>query len=331
MNAAASNPILMTSATDAATMPTGNSNSIGRTEVTADSQWTWWQNALAGNAASITEDEPQTGYYRVRRKGQDGFSPVAYWIDSKTGKQRCHLDGKDFDEQRALEIWPYASKQPVRKDAYDFRLINGHWPDEHVAVVGHNKSPVADDIAALKDRIADLAREAEKLIAAGAAQSDTECNQASDLAQTFGELEGKISRLHKDEKEPHLEAGRAVDRKWFGLRDRAAELKRRLKLAVVTPFLAKKVEATEKADAAAVLSGADPATLPNVRLTAGSSKRSTALRTRLSAEITDWDVLLASLKTHPEIRETAQRIADASAKARVELPGTRIIKSMVAA
>jgi hypothetical protein len=296
-----------------------------------DDQWTWWQNALAGNVAPIVDGEPMTGYYRVRRKGQDGFSPVVYWIDSKTGKQRCHLDGKDFDEQRALEIWPYASKRPVRKDAYDFRLIHGRWPDESEAVVGHNKSPVADEIAALKDRIEDLAREAEKLIAAGPAKTDDDCNQASDLAQTFGELEGKISRLHKDEKEPHLEGGRAVDRKWFGLRDRAAELKRRLKAAVVTPFLAKKVEETEKADAAAVLSGADPATLPNVRLTAGSSKRSSALRTYYRAEIEDKTKLLDALKDHPEVLACIQAIADAAAKQKIALPGTRVVKEQRAA
>ena len=252
-----------------------------------DDQWTWcrnndptwWLNALKGNRGPINPNEPMFGRYRVRRKGQDGLAPIAYWSDTKTNQPRCHLNGADFDLQRALEMWPYASKQPVEPEAYAERLRTGKWPDESAAVQGHNRAPVADDIDALKDRIEDLAREAEKLIAAGPAQTDAESDQASDLAQTFGELENRIKRLHQAEKEPFLEQGRGVDRKWFGLRDRAAELKRRLKLAVVTPFLTKKVEATEKADAAAVLSGADPATLPNVRLTAGSSKRASALRT----------------------------------------------------
>jgi hypothetical protein len=294
-------------------------------------QWTWWQNALAGKVASITDGEAQTGYYRVRRKGQDGFSPVAYWTDSKTGKQRCHLDGVDFDPQRALEIWPYASKRPVAAEAYDERLRTGKWPDEHSAVVGHNKSPVADDIAALQDRIEDLAREAEKLIAAGAAQTDAECNQASDLAQTFGELENKADKLRTEEKAPHLESCRQVDTKWRSLLDRAAELKKKLKAIVVTPFLRKKDEERRQAAATAILAGTPPEQLPEVRMTAGASKRSTALRTQLSAEITDWDALFAALKSHPEIRETAQRIANASAKASIELPGMKIIRTKVAA
>ncbi len=294
-------------------------------------EWQWWQDALVGKVASIQDGQPQTGYYRVKRKGREGYSPVAYWKDSKTGEQRCHMDGEEFDAQRALEIWPYASKSPVTAEAYAERLRSGKWPDESAAVVGHNLAPTDNSTASIADRIEDLAREAEKLIAAGAASNEAACDQASDLANTFGELETKVARLHVDEKAPYLEAGRTVDRKWFPLRDRAAELKKRLKLIVVTPFLNKKREEAEKANVAAISSGVAPEALPQTRLTAGSSKRPTALRTQTTAEVTDWDALLTALKSHPDIRETAQRIANASAKAGVELPGMKILKTKVAA
>lgn len=294
-------------------------------------EWQWWVNALAGMSAPIHDSEPQCGYYRVRRRGRGGFSPVAYWIDTKTGEQRCHLDGEDFDLQRAMEIWPYASKSPVRAFDYDERLKTGKWPGESEAVIGHNAAPVADSVEAITERIADLAREAEKMIAAGAAQNEAASDQASDLANTFGEIEGKVKDLHKAEKDPHLEAGRVVDRKWFTLRDMAADLKRRLKFAVVTPFLNKKADEVQKAAVAAVQTGTAPEALPQVRLTAGSSKRSTGLRTQTSAEVTDWEVFLTSLHAHPEIREVAQRIANASAKAGFALPGTSIKKDRVAA
>ena len=189
----------------------------------SEDRYSWWRDALVGKRAPIDVNEPETGYYRIRRKSEDGFSPIAYWLDSKTGKPRCHVNGTDYDSQRALELWPYASKRPVTAEAYQERLRTGKWPDEHTAVIGHNKMPMGTDPVDINDRIEDLAREAEQLIAAGPAQSDEEANQASDLAQTFGELEGKISRLHKEEKEPFLESGRAIDRKWFNLRDRAAE------------------------------------------------------------------------------------------------------------
>lgn len=291
----------------------------------------WWLNALGGVFEPIHDGDPQCGYYRVKRKGRDSSSPVAYWMDTQTGEQRCHMDGQDFDVQRALEIWPYASKIPVTREDYDERLRTGKWPGESASVIGHNAAPVADSVEAITERIADLAREAEKMIAVGAAQDDATSDQASDLANTFGEIEAKIKDLHKAEKEPHLEAGRTVDRKWFTLRDMAADLKRRLKLAVVTPFLNKKADEAHRSSVAAVQAGAAPESLPTTRLTAGSSKRSTALRTQVSAEVTDWEVLLTSLHAHPDIRDAAQRIANASAKAGFALPGTSIKKDRVAA
>lgn len=292
--------------------------------------WTWWQNALKGVRGDINPNDPQSGYYRTRRKGRDMDSPVAYWMDSKTGEQRCFVDGTDFDKY-AIDIWPYASKKPISKEEYGERLSTGKWPGDSAAVVGHNNSPTDDSVEAIADRIEDLAREAEKLIAAGAAKTETDSDQASDLANTFGELEAKTSRLHKDEKDPHLEAGRAVDRKWFSLRDRAAELKKRLKAVVVTPFLTKKVEAAEKANVAAISQGIAPEALPQTRVTAGSSKRSTGLRTYYRAEIEDKAKLLDNLKDHPDVVACIQGIANAAAGKKIALPGCKIIEEKRAA
>lgn len=297
----------------------------------AANDFQWWRDALSGNRKPNDGNSPQCGYYKTRRKGRDGFVPVAYWWDTKTGELRCHMDGSDYDLQRALEIWPFASKNPVSTEDYGERIRTGKWPGEHAAVIGHNASPPDDTPESITERIADLAREAETMIAAGAALSEAVSDQASDLANTFGELEGKADKLRIAEKAPHLEASRAVDGKWQSLISRAADLKRRLKLIVVTPFLNKKTEEANRAAVAAITAGAAPEALPQPKLTAGASKRPTALRTQTFAEVTDWAALLAALHEHPDIRETAQRIANASAKVGVALPGTRIITRKVAA
>lgn len=297
----------------------------------AVNDFSWWSAALVGQRFPIDANTPQPGYYKVRRKGRDGFVPVSFWWDTQTGELRCHMDGVDFNVQRALEIWPFASKNPVSAQDYGIRLRDGKWPGEHEAVVGHNAAPPDDTVEAIAERIDDLAREAEKMIAAGAAADDPTSDQASDLASTFGELQNKIAALHKAEKQPHLDAGRAVDGKWFGLRDRADDLKRRLKLIVVTPWLTKKAEQAQQSAVAAIAAGATPEALPQTRVTAGSSKRQTALRTQVSATVENWNALLDHLKEHPEIREAAQRIANASAKAGFALPGTTITKTKVAA
>jgi hypothetical protein len=198
-------------------------------------------------------------------------------------------------------------------------------------VIGHNLAPAGDSIEAITERLEDLAREAEKLIAAGAATSQDLSDQASDLANTFGELENKVAALHKIEKEPHLEAGRAVDRKWFGLRDRAADLKKRLKAIVVTPWLVKRKAEVEAAAVKAIAAGTDPAALPQQRTTAGSSKRQSAIRTYYRAEIEDRAKLLDNLRDHPEVIACIQRIADAAAARKVALPGCKVIAEQRAA
>lgn len=296
--------------------------------MTTENAFTWWEAALAGHRTPINVNEPQTGYYKTRGR-DDRMAPVAFWYTQ--GVLRCRVDNAEVLPDRALELWPFASKSPVSYEDYTTRIETGKWMGESEAVIGHNAAPPDNSPDALSERLNDLAREADKLIAAGAATSDAISDQASDLANTFGEIEGKIKDLHKAEKEPHLEAGRAVDRKWFTLRDRAEDLKRRLKAVVVTPWLRKKDEDARAAKVAAIRAGAEPESLPQVRTTAGSSKRSTALRTQINAEVTDWRLLITNLTDHPDLRDAAQRIANASAKAGVELPGMKIVKQKVAA
>ena len=101
--------------------------------------WKWWSDALTGNIAPVHDGAPQTGYYRLRRM-RDGRSmvPVAYWRDTLTGEQRCHVEGQDFDTQSALEIWPFVAKSPVTIEAYQERLRSRKWADEPAAVIDAN-------------------------------------------------------------------------------------------------------------------------------------------------------------------------------------------------
>lgn len=291
--------------------------------------FTWWEDALAGKPVGIDVNTPATGYFRTKTRRGGEFVPVAFW--HKDGELRCRLGGVEVSAERALELWPWASKNPVSYEDYTAKIETGKWPGDHEAVVGHNAAPPDDSLEAISERINDLSREALAMIEAGAAASDATSDQASDLANTLGELETKADRLRVAEKEPHLSASRTVDGKWNPLRDKAADFKRRLKAVVVTPWLRKKSDEARVASVAAITSGAAPETIAQPRLTAGSSKRATALRTHTLAEVTDWDVLITALKAHPDVREAAQRIANASAKAGVELPGMKIIKTQVAA
>ena len=296
------------------------------TDAYAGPEWKWWLDALAGNIAPVHDSDPQCGYYRKR----DG-TPIAIFIGRTYGTLRVYVNNRPADLQPIFDDWPYISKHPVSEDAYKARVNTGKWPDHNEAVVGHNRAPVADSLDAISERIEDFAREAEKMIAAGAAANQDAADQASDVANTLGELQGKVDALRKAEKEPHLEAGRVVDRKWFKLRDRAADLKRRLKAVVLTPFQVRINAEAEKAKIAAIATGVAPEALPEVRTTSGSTKRQTALRTYYRAEIEDKATLLGSLRDHPDVVECIQRIANAAAAKQLALPGCKIIKEQRAA
>ncbi|MCA1458042.1 hypothetical protein I6F35_33455 [Bradyrhizobium sp. BRP22] len=291
--------------------------------------WDWWRNALKGVFGHKTADEPMTGFYRSRRKdkqtGQVAFYTVAYWYKDD-GTLCCHYDGRPVDDIRAREMWTYVCERPITHELYTSIRNGGSWPDLNEVVIGHNNAPVEDTVESIQERIDDLAREAERMMKAGAASEQAIADQASDLANTFGELQNKIVDLHKKEKAPHLEAGRTVDKKWFGLRDRAEDLKKRLKAVVVTPWLTKKAQEAEAAKVAAITSGKSLEEAPQVRVTSGSSKRSTGLRTYFFAEITDKAKLLESLKDHPRLVALLQEIADDAAKKQVALPGC-VVKS----
>lgn len=300
-----------------------------KVNIIPEDPWEWWRNALNGVFGEISADEPKTGFYRSRRKnkqtGEVTFASVAYWY-TKDDILRCQIDGKDIDDMQARTAWPYVSRRPISHELFMAVRNGAPWPDLNDAVIGHNGSPVDDSDAAIRDRIEDLAREAERMLKAGAAGDQAVADQASDLANTFGELQNKVIALHKAEKQPHLEAGRAVDTKWFTLRDRAADLKAKLKAVVVNPWLNKKAKEAEAARLAAIQTGKPVESVAETRVTTGSSKRSTALRTYHFAVIEDKAKLLDSLRDHPEITALLQKIADAAAKNQVALPGC-VVKS----
>lgn len=287
-----------------------------------------WRKLLAGEKTTLVNDEPAAGFYRVR-KG-DTWLPVAYWYKDD-GALRCRVGHIEIDDATARERWSFACKHPITHEVYTAVINGAPWPDQNEAVIGHNRAPVDDSIEAITERIADLAREAEKMIAAGAATDQAHADQASDLANSFGELEKKSDKLREDEKAPHLAASREVDGKWRPVIAKAADLKARLKRAVLTPFLQKQDAERYRVQAAAIAKGTAPDSVPEVRTTAGSSKRTTALRQSKRAEITDYAALYAHLKDHPQVKEAVEHIANASARAGIELPGMKIITEKVAA
>lgn len=97
-----------------------------RQPTTLRERWRWWEHAIAGNPLPIHEDEPQAGFYRVRRfaygqwvKGP--FVPARIWwepgqVDPATGELltdevcRAEIDGKPANPWRT---WTWIAKHPI--------------------------------------------------------------------------------------------------------------------------------------------------------------------------------------------------------------------------
>jgi hypothetical protein len=304
-------------------------------------QYDFWRRRLAGEVIPIHDGEPQAGFYRVRTRDKTSWRAVAYWF--KDSAVRCRVGGDDIEEQRAMELWPYASKHPITHEVYQAVTGGGAWPDLHEAVTADRINSAGavdeDSFDGLQDRIKDLARDAEKLIAAGGAKSQDEADRASDLANRLGELHKKADTARAAEKKPHDDAAKAVQAKWLPVIS-TAEIFKVLKAAVITPFLVaqdKKRKAIEDAARQAAAEAAKtgepaPAPPPAASVKAGSGgRRSVALRTVKVVAIADRAAVLAFFADNQMISDVLQQLAEKATRAGVNVPGVTVTEEQRAA
>jgi len=292
----------------------------------APGDYTYWHACIAGKKPTHYLNEQNAGCYRRHRKGVDD-AVLFFWHGSEIA---CLVNGQKQSPLDGVEIWNSCGNNAVTHEDYMHRIEKGRWPNDAEMVAKSNQPPDDNSMEAVLARLEDFEREAKRLIEAGAAQDQAAADRASDVANSIGEIEKKVIGLHKVEKEPSLVAGRMIDRKWFPVRDRAVALKQDVKAKVVTPFLVQlRREATAEADRARELGVEE--FLEQPKIGAGSIKRTVALRTKVSAKIVDYDALIRAIKDSSEVRELAQKLADASCRATgIALPGTVKIETEIA-
>lgn len=193
----------------------------------------WWHNALKGTRGPIHDGEPQSGFYRQKRK--DGqYEPVAYWKDSATGEMRCHINGRaPQDPHRALEAWPYVSKNPITAEAYWHRMDTGQWLDNDVgaaaAANGPQIDPATDPAGSLA---AEIAAAKAGLDAYKTIESDEQSAKAQTLRSALTGLSGKATKAYEALNRPLLDEQQRIRKVWFPLRDEAADAADQLRKAM---------------------------------------------------------------------------------------------------
>jgi hypothetical protein len=165
--------------------------------------------------------------------------------------------------------------------------------------------------------------EASRILRAGPAKTQDEVDQASDVANELMACEKRAIAGHRAEKAPLLAETKAIDKKWFVLRDAACDIKEQIRFRVITPFLTMRKRQVELARQEALQRGETPA---EARVAAGSLQRTTALRTVVSARINNYPAALAYFAAHSEVRELVQTLADRTIRAGGQVPGCERIE-----
>jgi len=195
-------------------------------------QYEWWQNALKGTRGPVHDGEPQSGFYRQRNASKQ-YEAVAYWKDEATGAQRCHINGREANEQWALEKWPYISKNPITTEAYWHFIDHRKWLDEDASAAATAKGPEIDpETDPAGSLAAEIAAAKAGLAAYASIDSDEQSAKAQTLRSALTGLSGKATKAYEALNRPLLDEQQRIRKVWFPLRDEAADAADKLRKAM---------------------------------------------------------------------------------------------------
>lgn len=298
-----------------------------------------WRSALAKQDTAGFPKQPHCGFWR---KGKSG-DPVAVWraedgsLVAKIGARAPQIADAEFDEMS----FGFCLPNPISHETYTAVMRGDPWPgtDEVVASqVGHN-SGVIDDAEMIADQIAAAVEQAK---AYGTIAGDSALAKAQSLRSRLLELSGEVTKLHKVEKEPFLEGGRVVDKKWLPLRDEADAAAKAIraamtehadaKLAARRKREAEEAEAERKrlaamapeqrqaAEAAPPPAPKAPEKPTQVR---GGYGRAASVGTYKAAVIVDQDAFYMAMRANPDVVALLQKLAQRIIAAGGTSPGIK--------
>lgn len=325
--------------------------SIGALALPIVNAWAWWQAALkdpskiGSKELPVHDSDPRQGYFRVRYGKDKPFEPVAIWKDEE-GNWLAYRSGREVN---AEGIWTSCCRNPITHSAYEAAIEGKGWPDEDKVVASQVRPPeptIGDNSGEVdpSDELKDQIEAALKGMEAYAKVADDEtAAKALSLRNRLNELSGQADKIRVKQKEPHLEAGKAVDAKWQPLVKSAKAGADKVRDAIgswETEKLRRQREAERKAEEArraaeeaareqqgevAVVEAPEPAavveTAPTpIKATYGKSA-SVSVKVVVK-DVTDYAALYAYMANREEVqtllRQLAQRALDAG---RTNIPG----------
>jgi len=321
----------------------------------------YYQSALKGVFGPVHENDPQCGYYRMRRGRGGPWVPVAIWKErpgslapsensenSDSGKLVCLVDGVEWDP---FEVWTWVCRYPVPYETYVAVAERGEvWPEDlpdlkkgigfsgsgsssyerdrdfiphEVPTFGHNSAGVSD-AERFMEEIELLWQSAnEWLETVQSPSSQAEADKAANYAERFGNLENRAEELRTAEKKPVLDLGRSIDAKWKPVISKASDGKVRMKKAL-EPYLIGELKRQKDLG----IDGEPPR--------AGTKGRRIGLRSRMIIKVTSPSDLQTHYKADPRlwadkaISETITKLAEIDLAANKPIPGATLIEELTA-
>ena len=90
--------------------------------------YSWWRQALLGHFGPIHENDPQPGYYRMRKGREGRWVPAAIWADKDKLALSCVVDAVERDP---FEVWTWVCRYPVTYETYVAVAERGEaWPED---------------------------------------------------------------------------------------------------------------------------------------------------------------------------------------------------------
>lgn len=332
-----------------------NMQKVGNAAAKIVDRWTWWRNALSGEFGPIHDGHPQQGYYRARKKGEP-WEPVAIFFPDGSDQVVAYRNGKEID---ADGIWTWCCRNPITYDAYDKAMDGGGFDDEPPAPIGDNSGD-ADPFDALRIEYLGEKELAEEFMRSSVT-TQAQADKVAIWAKRLTAIKTKAEGLHKVEKQPHLDAGRAVDDKWRDLKTEPDDLAKRLK-AHIKPFLQERIrqeeerqrkareeadkarraaeeaalrareseaddaEAAREADRLAAQAKEASAAAEARKVNAGRTGARVSMRTEKIGVVTDYAVAAAALVAinHKDLIAVIDQLAQRAAKAGMPFAGMEV-------
>ena len=332
--------------------------------------YSYWHNALYGKFGPIHENDPQCGYYRMRRRRGGEWIPVAIFREDD-GEVLALCKGEMKD---AFEVWTWCCRYPVDYEVYRAVAEEGkHWPEDVLAsgladpstmssliakgdpspiqtpTIGHNSSGITEAEGLLEEIEALKYLSSNWLEEIGSIRTQSDADRAANYAERFGMLENKAEALRTSAKRPILEEGRRIDAEWKPVIAQASDNKAKMKKSL-EPYLLSERERIlkEEAEREASLSadggeGSDPSSLflsstsTTLPPRAGTHGRRIGLRTKKVVSVVDDEAFISGFKSNDRfwrdkaIRSSMLKLAESDLAAGYQVPGAVLIEQVSAA